>query len=376
LRAVSFAFALGVTTSLFGAPPRIELYTMGPGDELFNKFGHAAICVTGTELPGGGLCYNYGTADFSRPIGLGWDVVRGRAEFWVSVSDLTSMLLSFEEADRSIYRQVLPLESEGVMELARALYRDATPENRAYVYNHFLENCSTRPRDHVDRATNGALRRVNLEGIRTYREYANDGFAGASWLLIPASDFVLGRWADRTIDGYAAMFIPEVLRNGVEVALGVTPELVYERARPLPSAEIEDARARTFVAFGVVIALVAGALRLGAPGLRRFAAALSGFLLGGLGLVLLTAALFSPLPELQRHELLLVFFPMDLLLVSQRRGLVSSYTTMRLGILLLLAALKAAAVLLQPLWPFWLLSFGLLAAVRASVGLAGVYSRP
>jgi hypothetical protein len=354
----------------------VELYTRGPGDELFNKFGHAAICVTGEELPGGGLCYNYGTADFSRPVGLGWDVVRGRAEFWVSVSDLTSMLLSFEEADRTIYRQVLPLPEEDVAEVAVALYRDATPENRVYIYNHFLENCSTRPRDHVDRATNGALRRVSLEGIRTYREYANEGFAGASWLLIPASDFVMGRWTDRPIDAYAAMFIPDVLRQGVETALGVAPELVYERVRPLPSADIGVARRRTWMVFAVVIALIAAALRLGPPRLGRFAAKLAGIVLGGLGLVLLAAMLLSPLPELRRHELLLVFFPMDLLLASRRRGLVSAYATMRLGILVLLAALKAAGVLLQPLWPFWFLSLGLLGAVRASVGRAGVYSRP
>jgi hypothetical protein len=304
------------------------------------------------------------------------DVVRGRAEFWVSVSDLTSMLLSFEEADRTIYRQALPLSDEDVMDVARALYRDAAPENRAYVYNHFLENCSTRPRDHVDRAMNGALRRVRLEGIRTYREYANEGFAGASWLLIPASDFVLGRWTDRPIDAYAAMFIPEVLRRGVETALGVAPELVYQRVRPLPSADIGEARRRTSIAFGAVMALFAAALRLGTPRLGRFAATLAGVVLGGLGLVLLAAMLLSPLPELRRHELLLVFFPMDLLLASRRRGLVSAYSTMRVLILALLAALKAAGVLLQPLWPFWFLSIGLLGAVRASVGRAGVYSRP
>ena len=69
-----------------GAEPRIELYTMGRDEALFTKFGHAALCVVDDTRPGGGLCYNYGTTDFSRPVGLSWDVVRGRAKFWVSVS--------------------------------------------------------------------------------------------------------------------------------------------------------------------------------------------------------------------------------------------------------------------------------------------------
>ena len=47
-------------------PPLIDVYTMGPGDELFSRFGHAAICVIDTQSPLG-RCYNYGTADFSTP---------------------------------------------------------------------------------------------------------------------------------------------------------------------------------------------------------------------------------------------------------------------------------------------------------------------
>jgi hypothetical protein len=374
--AVVAFLALAASAPASGAAPAIELYTMGPGDELFSKFGHAALCVTASDFPGGGLCYNYGTADFSRPVGLGWEVVRGRAEFWVSVTDRTSMLLDFESQDRSIYRQTLPLERQQVVDVARALARDAAPENRAYIYNHFLENCSTRPRDHIDRATGGALRRVTLPRVGTYRDYATEGFAGATWLLVPASDFLLGRWADRKIDAYAAMFIPEVLRSAVETSLGARPELVYERRRPLLDADVRAARARVLVGCVVLVVFFALAL-LGAPkALARAARRLAAIVLGGLGLVLLFVALVSPLPELQRHELLLVFFPMDVLLFSRRRAFLSGYSTMRLAALALVAILKAAGVLFQPLWPFWLVAFGIFAAVRGSVGRGGVYSAP
>jgi Domain of unknown function (DUF4105) len=364
---LALPLALGVALlaphELAAAAPRIALYTVGPGDDLFSKFGHAALCVVGEGLPGGGTCYNYGTSDFSRPIALGWEVVRGRAEFWVSVSDLREMLLWFEGEDRTIYRQVLPLDADQVMDVSRRLYRDGAPENRVYVYNHFLDNCSTRPRDHIDRAIHGALRSVRLQHRETFRDYALEGLSSASLALVPASDFIIGRWADRKIDAYQAMFIPDVLRDGVEKALGVAPEIVYERTRPLPRASVASGRAVTWAAFVLVVLAVGAAGRfLQSSWPRR----VTGLVLGGLGLVLLFAAVVSALPELQRNELLVVFFPLDFVLLSPNRTFVRSYSTMRLGALGVVGLLKLLGVLLQPLWPFWLLSAGLVGAVRAS----------
>ena len=48
---------------------RVDLYTFGPGEDVFSKFGHAAICVFDEEGLGG-RCFNYGTADFSTPGGI------------------------------------------------------------------------------------------------------------------------------------------------------------------------------------------------------------------------------------------------------------------------------------------------------------------
>jgi hypothetical protein len=365
LLAIVFYFLAAIASPARAAAPRIELYTMGRGDDLFSKFGHAAICVV-EDIPGGGTCYNYGTTDFSRPVGLGWEVVRGRALFWLSVSDLESMVRSFQSADRTIYRQSLPLSSAKAIELARALHRDALPENSAYVYNHFLENCSTRPRDHIDRATSGALRRASLPILGSFRDYATEGLAASSTFLVPAGDLVMGRWVDRPIDPYAAMFIPDVLREAVATALGVKPEIVYERRRPMAPPDVRGARARTWIAsIAIALGAMGGAL-FGGPRVRRLVRVIGGLVLGGLGALLLFAALASTLPELQRNELLLVLFPFDFFLLSRSRKLLSSYSTMRLLALALVATLRILGVLRQPLWPFWILSVGVLAAVRAS----------
>ncbi|MGH9324893.1 MAG: DUF4105 domain-containing protein, partial [Vicinamibacteria bacterium] len=346
----------------------VDLYTMGPGEDLFSKFGHAALCVAGDGIPEEGICYNYGTSDFSRPVGLGWEVVRGRAKFWVSVSDLEGMIESFAAEDRTIFRQSLPLSEKQAEKLAGALARDALPENREYVYNHFLENCSTRPRDHIDQATGGKLRRVDLPSVGTYRDYATEGLSRASGLLVPASDFLLGRWADRKIDAHAAMFIPDVLRAGVASAMGVAPEAIYERKGPPIPSRVGAGRRLAWIACFFAVAVFGGSLYLGTRG-RRFFRKLGGGLLGGLGAILLFGALVSVLPELRRNELFLVFFPLDFFLLSSNLAFVVSYSTMRLAVLAVAAVLAALGVLIQPLWPFWLLSAGVLGVIR--VGASG-----
>lgn len=330
---------------------------MGPGDVLFSMFGHAAICVTGESLPGGGLCYNYGTSDFSRPIGLAWDVVRGRAEFWVSISDLTSMLLSFESDDRTIYRQVLPLDPEQVARLSETLYRDGSAENRVYIYNHYLENCSTRPRDHIDEVTGGALREASVPHGSTFREQALEGLGAAHWILVPATDLVMGRWSDQRIDTFEAMFFPRILRLAVEEKLGARPEIVYERRAPTARADVASARLRLWV----IVASLA-ILHLGLARFRR-ERLFGAIVLGGLGLLLGFAAVVSVLPELRINELLLVFLPTDVFLASTSARVVS-YARARLVLLAAVALLALAGIFIQPLWPFWALAVSFL-AVRA-----------
>lgn len=363
-RAWTLASALVVlSVPLAGAAEaelRAELYTMGPGDFLFTKFGHAALCLVEDGGPDG-VCYNYGTTDFSRPIGLGWDVIRGRALFQVSVSTRSEMLSSFQLDDRTIYRQVLPLGPERIRVLSRRLALDALPENREYVYNHFLENCSTRPRDLIDEASGGKLRGATLAEPATYRRYARRGL-GHDRVLLILSDLVIGRWADQPIDAFGAMFLPEVLRESVSVELGVEADVLYERRAPLPPLRVDGIRREAFV---VAAAIVAMALLIAWRGggrarlrTRRFAGAIMGLL----GSLLVALALLSALPELRRNELMLVFLPFDFLLISGRRGLAVGYAAVRLVGLVVVAGLALAGVLLQPIGPLWTLAFGLLVA--------------
>ena len=181
-----------------GGEPRVELYTMGPGDPLFERFGHAALCVVHDSAPAHARCYNYGTPDFDTPPHqLGWRFLRGGAVFWVSVWDRDQMLRAYVRSDRSIWRQQLGLEPAQLRRLVRRLGHDARAENRRYTYHHFRDNCATRVRDLIDEAAQGALARSGGEPITlSYRDLGRSRLRDMTALLL-ASDLVVGREADR-----------------------------------------------------------------------------------------------------------------------------------------------------------------------------------
>lgn len=329
--------------------PHVELYTMGQGEHVFERFGHAAICVIHERRRAEATCYNYGTTDFgSPPEEIGWAFIRGRAKFWVSEWPLERMLAAYRRSDRTIWRQRLALSAGEVRQVIATLEHDAREENRYYLYHHFHDNCTTRLRDVIDFATSGALTR---DGARptpwTFRELGRRGLAEQPAALF-FGDLLVGRHADRAPSVREAMFLPDVLREETSKQLGAAPELVYaRRGREIRQDPPSIVPAQT------VLALVAAApVALGAR-LRRFErvlVALAGAVLGLLGVVVWFVALVSTLPELRTNELLVVFWPTDVLIgaLSERRR--QSYLTLRLVVLFLASALTGLGVLRQPLF--------------------------
>jgi hypothetical protein len=324
--------------------PAIDVYTMGPGDDLFSAFGHAAICVRDGAAPAG-RCYNYGTADFNTPLPLTWDFLRGRARFWVSLADAPAMLRYYTLTGRAVWRQTLPVGDGEAARIAAALAASAEERVKYYRYHHFDDNCTTRIRDVLDRAGDGRLGRQRIPSGRTYRQWARGGFAG-HWPLLAVVELVLGRAADRATDSWAAMFLPDELRRQVARGYGAEPQLVVTGApRPPPGATWLGSAA--FVIAGVALAL----LLLVAPRVGR---ALTAAVLGLVAVVLWSLAALSSFPELTRNEMLLALWPTDLLLPFLGAAWLRRYLWVRLGVIALMLLGHAAGLLVQPLAPLLL----------------------
>ncbi len=337
-----------LTIVVAAAMPHIDLYTMGQGDHIFERYGHAAVCVAHDEQPARSRCYNYGTTSFEAPGRLVWEFVRGDARFWVSARPLDGMLRAYANADRTIYRQRLPLTPTQVQAFVRKLEYDALEQNRYYVYHHFLDNCTTRIRDILDDVTDGRLSRQGARPLaRTYREIGAQGLADHTAARV-LSDFVLGRPADAPISVYDGMFHPDILRAEVASAYGAEPQLVNARSGPPFPQTGTTGRHWTALLAALVVAPVVASEWF--PRARRGFLALTGLGLGAIGTLLWGLALISSVPELRYNEALLLFWPGDFLLPALGLETVRRYARIRLLGILVVSALAAVGVLWQPLF--------------------------
>ncbi len=336
-----------------GAPPEdaepapIFLLTMGPDQSvIFRKWGHGALCV-------GDQCLNYGVTDFSRPVGLVQEVMRGEAVFWVAVSAYEDMVRVYSRDDRSVFRQDLDLSPEARDALLGRISQDLVPGQSEYIYNHFDDNCTSRIRDYLDEAASGKLRepiRLPLpfeipEREPTFRGHIRRGLHEDPFLLW-LSDVGIGSVADEPISSFDAMFLPGALRYGVEQAFDAPPRRLHSGSYGdlLPP----DPGSRPYLPWLLgFAALLAGLILLpGASGLRRTGVVAAAVLMSVVGAVATTVLVVSPLPEFRTSLIALAVPPTDLLLATRH---VRWYGPVRilLGAGFLVAIL--AGVLRQPL---------------------------
>lgn len=336
-----------------GAPrpteaPLIDVYTMGVGDLVTEKFGHAAVCTRYPSRPQRDRCYNYGTTDFKDPAGLGWDFVRGRSRFWVSVTTPQNMLDLYIFKDRTVYVQELVLPESQARAIAENLRFASLEENRYYRYHHYFDNCTTRVRDILDEHTGGLLSRESDEPIgATFRDLTRRGF-GHLPLLSVASDYLLGRVGDQAPSEYQAMFLPDVFRESIRTRLGAEVIVVYERQGPAFSQTPGMERLFIVLISFLLVAPLWWCLSRGVWRRSVIVPAVLVVFFGGLLLWLL--AIISPLPMARYNENLLLFFPGDLALLLLSAERCRRYAQVRVVVMLLAVAAAGVGILSQPLW--------------------------
>jgi hypothetical protein len=336
-------------------PLIVEIWTFGPGDHPFTRFGHDAIRIADRRT-GLDVSYNFGTFAFGSAHLLG-DFLQGRLRYWLSAASTRAMASLYRRENRTIEIQRLALTPAQKRTLAEHLVVNAEPAHRDYRYDYFADNCSTRVRDALDAegVLGGALRAsAHGPGQETLRGHALRMTAEEPWLYL-ALLVVLGPSTERPIDVWAEAFLPERLQRmlrAVSVGGGssgdspghplVQAELVSFRAARAPVPEHPPGWGGRFFAVGAVLGGVLW--RLGAvgsrsrsrarerPGQRRSVTvavavvplariaygvlcALLGLLVGFVGSFLVGAWMFTPHAVVYRNQNALLFAPFALALV-------------------------------------------------------------
>jgi hypothetical protein len=130
------------------------LLTMSPGESAFSAFGHNALYVK-DDAREVDLVFAFGA--FADSPSLLTRFLLGEADAILIVRNLENTLALYQRDERRVSAQVLNLPSSTALSLEKRLRELAQPENRAYRYHWFENNCSTRIRDLLDESTQGAL---------------------------------------------------------------------------------------------------------------------------------------------------------------------------------------------------------------------------
>lgn len=188
----------------------ISLITCSPGEIVYERFGHSAIRVR--DLSGEfDFAFNYGMFDFNEP-GFYIKFVKGETDYYLSYYDFEYFLHSYSRRDSHVWEQELNLTNTEKTRLIQALLENALPENRQYRYNFIYDNCSTRPRDLIEKSIDQKLIYQNDTVQRSFRNWVRL-YVGYGEPVMLGIDLIFGRVSDKIANRQEAMFLPETLMN-------------------------------------------------------------------------------------------------------------------------------------------------------------------
>ena len=200
----------------------IWLATFGPGDDLPSWWGHSAMVIEDRRLHVHRL-YNYGMFGFST--GFVHKFVQGRLEFWVGDDDrVLETYQMYRQQNRDVRIQELNLTPEQRVVLARSLADNVLPENREYLYHHYNDNCSTRPRDLIDKALGGQLLKATSAPARMSLRKHTRRYSRVVPPMSLVLDYLQNDELDRPITQREEAFLPDELERQLNALKVIGPD--------------------------------------------------------------------------------------------------------------------------------------------------------
>lgn len=344
-----------------GANLEVSLVTYGPGETYWERFGHDAIELRDT-VSGEAFNFNYGVFDFSEKNFL-LNFARGRMHYLMDGAPSDQDERYYVEAGRSITRQRLALTAEQSAALRDFLLWNLRPENAGYAYDYYVDNCTTRVRDALDKALGGMLetRLKARAGGMTYRQQTVRLMSAQPWLML-LLDLGLGPYADQPLNAWQESFLPEVLQaqlREVRVADGQNAlrpllqdeQLVSPNRLDVPPTTAPGLRLPLALA-GLLLAALIVLARRGWPTGYALLGTLYLLAAGMTGLLLLVLWTLTTHHSAWANANLLLFNPLAFLLLPtlwrSRRGLAASRFIDGVIALQLLACVAAVLLHLLP----------------------------
>lgn len=285
-----------------GSELTVYLLTMGPGDQVWEKFGHNAIWIH-DESNHTDSAYHWGLFDFADK-DFYPNFIKGRMRYSMGAFDKNETVDQYRRTNRTVWSQKLNMTAAQKQRLAEFISWNMRPENRFYRYDYFRDNCSTRVRDAIDGALGGSIKAATerTSSHSTYR-FHTSRLTQDDWPVFTGTMMGLGEPTDRDVSVWEEMFLPVRMKErlkGVRVAAatGTQPVVLEEKLLVQAARSPEESTVRRgilsyFLISLVILALGYGLWGAGGKGKRvglalslaalwSFVAGMAGTLLAGL----------------------------------------------------------------------------------------------
>ena len=219
----------------------VSLITCSPHEEIYSLYGHSALRwhdlhKTGPTA-GQDLVFNWGLFNFNKPYFV-LRFVFGLTDYELGTINYEYFVPYYRKWGSSVTEQVINLTNDEKRNLQKALGENLKPENKVYRYNYFYDNCSTRPRDIIERSLNGKVEWTDREDYKpTFREMVRECNRNHDWSRF-GNDILLGLKADFKTDRIEQEFLPMNLMQDMAMAQvyvnGEYRPLVKEQRDVLP----------------------------------------------------------------------------------------------------------------------------------------------
>jgi len=209
----------------------IQLVTFGPGDIITTYFGHTAIIVKDIRLNYSRL-YNFGLFSIEKDFLINF--AKGRLIFYAGRARVANSLLRYSKENRDVIVQTLNLHPEKKLNIAKKLAWWVRPENNSYLYHHYLNNCSTIPRDILNEASDGKLYDTTKRPSQlTFRDFTKVYTSHKPFLMLLLM-FLMNDSIDKPIAEWDGMFLPYELQDKIN---RVVVKNTTERESPIVAEE-------------------------------------------------------------------------------------------------------------------------------------------
>lgn len=195
---------------------QISLLTNAPWDEaIYSIFGHTSVRVKDPVRKLDSV-FDFGIFNMRKDNFI-FLFIKGETDYLVVASNYRDYLENRMEGGIGVVEQIFNLTQEEKQDIFDALVINTLPENIEYRYNYFYDNCSTRPRNIIEKHIKGELVYTPTEKQQTYRDLVHECSSPHPWMRF-GIDLVIGADADKLITDKQKDFLPEYLKKAYEGA--------------------------------------------------------------------------------------------------------------------------------------------------------------